>query len=762
MKKLSMIIISLMLALSVACSLPAQVFADSVPEYISEVKIGMGKEPEDAKASLADYKILSDDKGNPVDRNQKAGGSIGSKGEKTVYLGYKTTTERSEAVTDLALMNMKGGYSVKEYEALLQYQMDSQIIPLVDNFLSAINEYRENYNSDNEENKARAVYVHDVLDKFIDDDTGRGLGELLLNETKYEMGDEAYNKLSAEEKKNHADILTIIAQSNGRATLMIENLITRAADTNDDTWIDRLSGLSYDNLLSAFEGLPTDVAAKAAKLYDNDAVKILNMWDDFRNNLLDYDNAVKAVSKYDAANFRNALDKIESLNDASPENEKSEALEDYTEARSEMMDVIAKGNTAAIHDMLAEVEYGDGTLLDFFTRSAEEAESDKESLYPLVASLSDGQRAGLDFISLEELTSIALSSAEGYKDVNLDALQEASIYEGVDRTIYRKGGVALTSDAIRKDAEQLIQQESDTFSDLTIDFMIIATVTFSVLTASAVVWVESAMSLARVNQKIDAEIRVLQNKSEGMNLNWTRDDVFRTNQELADDFEFYTSKTSTCAKLTVGLTVVFVVITFITTYLSYRDLVDYYKVEFTPIPHYMVDEKDITAYNEFGEKVVFTNQAVFYKAVECNRTDKDEMYNNLGTCADMNGDVGKQWLALYAQKSDVSAPILADSLLVKVNDSSVPAGYTTGIHMFGSGSAFNLNSELYDWNKDSPSVMVYFRTDTKTAKTANTSASNFSAGSLALALGAGLALGAVISGFAVSAAGKKKNKKAEA
>jgi hypothetical protein len=43
MKKLSIIITAVMLALVIAAMLPAQVFAASVPEYISEVKIGMGK-----------------------------------------------------------------------------------------------------------------------------------------------------------------------------------------------------------------------------------------------------------------------------------------------------------------------------------------------------------------------------------------------------------------------------------------------------------------------------------------------------------------------------------------------------------------------------------------------------------------------------------------------------------------------------------------------------------------------------------------------
>ena len=120
----------------------------------------------------------------------------------------------------------------------------------------------------------------------------------------------------------------------------------------------------------------------------------------------------------------------------------------------------------------------------------------------------------------------------------------------------------------------------------------------------------------------------------------------------------------------------------------------------------------------------------------------------------MNGDVGKQWLALYAQKSEVAAPILASSLLVKVKDTNIPAGYKTGIHLFGSGSAANLNNELYDWNSGAPSIMIYF----KTAEAAKPGAagSNFTAGGLAVAGVAGLGIGAVVTALASKVVSKKK------
>jgi hypothetical protein len=133
------------------------------------------------------------------------------------------------------------------------------------------------------------------------------------------------------------------------------------------------------------------------------------------------------------------------------------------------------------------------------------------------------------------------------------------------------------------------------------------------------------------------------------------------------------------------------------------------------------------------------------------------MYDVLEETADLHGDVGKQWLALYAQKSDAMPPILASSLIVKVNDKNIPAGYKTGVHMFGSSSAFNLNNELYDWNKDAPSIMIYFKVDEAAAGTGtNAAGSTFTAGNLALAGVAGLAVGAVVTALASKAVGRKK------
>ena len=704
------------------------------PDYISEVKVFIG---DYAAAGSEGYTILTDENA-PVDLNQDAGGGAGSKGEKAVYLGYKTTKDRNEAITDLALMNMKGGYSVKDYAYLMQEQMKSQIIPLVNGFLATLDEYRENY----EAGVPRAVYIHDVLNKFIDDDTGKGLGDLLLNETKYEMGDAAYNALSGEEKKNHADILTIIAQSNGKATLMMENLLTRAADANDTTWLERLETLNYDALEESTGLPPTDAKKQLAKSYDDSANQILDMWDDLSVELLGYDEATARVEKYDVSVYEKALKAMNDVTDDTAEDELRRIVEDFEKAQTELLAIKADVKTIAIHDALEQIDYEDGTMLDFFMTDSNELADDTTLLYPLAASLTAGQRAGLEFISLKELLVIALTDEDGYSDDTLDALSEISIYEGVDRDIYDMCAVALTSDAQRAKAFAEKEEERSMLSGWSISMLAVTGATFLALTGSAIGWGVYASKISTLTKTVQGEVDYYNMAFPlARGRKWGKVDAYANNPEWKTQMETLTARSSLCKGLTIGFGVAMIILSGVTAYLTWQDMKEYYNVAFTAIPHYMVDEKDLITYNKKGEKVIMKNQSAYYKAVSCNRSANDEFYSVLGTCADMNGDVGKQWLALYSARQELMEPILASSLKVVVGKTDIPAGYETGIHMFGSDAAFNLNSSLYDWANDAPSVYIYFKTDDAAAE--NATGSNFTAGTLALSGGAGLAIGAV-------------------
>ena len=780
MKHLTRAVIAVFMAVLMGTLLPVQVFADT-PDYISEVKVFMG----DYSAAESEGYILLKEGNNPVDLNQDAGGSIASKGEKAVYLGYKTTKDRNDAITDLALMNMKGGYDVAEYDALYNRYINSQMMPFIQTFLATINEYRANYVSKKTANKARAKYIHDTLNKFIDDDTGKGLGDLLLNKTIFETAKPQYdalsdkekektsfndvnervrNSLSATERKEHADLLTILAQGNGNAILLMQNLLMRAADSNNDTWMDRMSDLSYDNLLDQTGLSPTDARKKVAKLYDDTAQTILDMWDSFSEEMNAYDENVEAVENFDFDACQQAIDAKDTITEKTSEAEKEEILNAFVEAVGKLSEITAKSQAIAVHDALEEYDYLDGTMLDFFMQSAEEIEDDITLLYPMAAALTSGQKAGLDIVSLRELCIITLTDGKQYKNIDADFMEETSVFDGVDRRIYEKGGVALTSDSLRKDAlAKATESNSFSFSWWTYGMMGVTVLSAAALFASVNMLGKVKNLASEATSQYEYVYDVIEEKgySDITGASLSNEEILsqmQTRDGWKDVYNNYNSANSLVKStryLVYGITAVMVIMIAVTTWLTWRDMCAYYDVKFSPIPHYMVDEKDIIGYNKKGEKIMLKNQSAYYKAVECNRTEADEMFKSLGTCADMNGDVGSQWLALYAVKNEVMEPILASSLKVVVDSAEMPAGYTTGIHMFGTDAAFNLNSSLYDWNDSAPSVYIYFKTDESAATVA---ASSFTAGSLALAGGAGLLIGAAITAIATATIKKKGNK----
>lgn len=723
-KHITMAIVSVILITVMAFQIPAQAAAAEIKtEYISEIKVGMGKTEAEAKEALEKegYTVLD------CNLNQGAEGGLGSKGKKATYIGYKTTNDRKEAITDLAVMNMNGGYCTKDYDKLMQDYMDSEIIPFVEGFISAVKEYRENYTSSNEANQKRAKAIHDMLNQFTDDDTGKSLGDLLLNETKFEMGDDAYNALSDEEKKEHADIVTIIAQANGQATLMIENLITRGSDTNDDTWVDRFSQTTTDDLIESTGKTPTDAKQELAALYSDDAAKIHEMWDDFKKVLDGYDEAVKTVNSFDMSKYKNACDALAKIDDNTAEEEKEAIGKTFVEEENAFNDFKEALQTVAVHDMLREYEHDDKTMLEFFDRDSEQV--DASELYPLVASLTDGQRSGLDFVSLKELAVMALTNEDGYEEIGTNQKAQASIYEGVDRAIYEKGGVGLTSDAIRADAANKAAEEAalnnkSKISTLTLALYGVAGASFMAFAGSAAAWATFAIKYNAVEDLLLKEVPKLMPTDYNGLLDMSyykqaEDYVLAQHPEWDAALESFANSSAICKGLTIGFSVATIIVAAVSIYFTYRDLKNYYKTEFTPQPRFIVEEKDITGLNQKGEKIVLKNQTAYYKLAETNRDSSAEFYNVLGTGNDLNGDVGKQWLSLYYAKNEAESPIIADSLKAVVGSKDIPAGYETGIHMFGEDTSFNLNNSMYVWDDSADSVNVYFKTDSNAASTAN-------------------------------------------
>jgi len=809
-KKILIMLTSLLLCVTMLTLLPAQVIASAAEnkqKYISEVKVGMGETSEQAaKELLAEgYTILSDGKGY-ADLNKDAGSKSILKGgpnQKIVYLGYKTTDDASEAITDLAVMNMNGGYSFQDYEKLMQQQMDTQIKPFVERFVSTLNEYRENLKKPQDSvNYKRANYYRTLLNKLTDDDAGyKPLGDLLVNQTKYELGDDAYNKLSDAEKKNHCDILTLLMQGNGQAVQLMETELTKASDTSADTWIDRFIKTDPAALTESVKAenpnmTPSEINDELDKQYNDNARKILDKWSAFGEILNSYDDTLEKAE--DAAKEIN-----ESKNKKEVEFGKVSNAEYFAEATQSLHDqeaAMLKGGMAAedimVHDDLEAIKYGDGTLLEFFKRPQSDftGEDGIRELYPIVEALSGGQLAGLDFLSIKDMVMMAVTDEKGFDTVNLEKVEPASIYQDVNREIYQKGEVALTNAALR---EKATAQEVKTTYEMSTLGIVLWTCTAAAGVAAVGTGIKAALTAKAAADEAVAAAQAVKNAQVRFDIVKARLDYLSSTQdaarfrlqkyfedgysydnpqekvflEMSDDslkeanrdyikylksdeyqnavndlkkaeanqeaLEAGTGKSNICKYLSAGFTVAMAVLAGFSIYTTITEMMEYYKVDFAPIPKYIVDEMDITVKNDEGKKIMVQNQTAYYKAVLCNRTDgssnvEKKNHEILKDRSDLNGDVGMQWLALYSAKYKNGNPILADSFMVQTGKTELPDGYSTGIHRFGEKAAFNLTSKYYCYNDSPNGTFVFFKHDAASVKDLTAAGSMFSGGSIAL------------------------------
>ncbi|MBR4256872.1 MAG: hypothetical protein IKQ18_06870, partial [Clostridia bacterium] len=342
-------------------------------------------------------------------------GNLTSADKGSTFIGYKTTTDPQKAVTDIKVMNMNGKYSYSDYDVMLRKQA-AAIEESMDAIAVLIEEFRTNYNA----GKLTAIHCYEILNKFYNDDEETYMGDFLLDCSLEPGGREKLNN--------------VFLQGNGEIVLAIQQALAMGSDTNDDTFIDRLEKLDYEKLVDSYtEQYGTRKAAitNIALDYDDVASGLLDTWDDFRSYLLNIERNNAVLS--------------------------AETKEEMTALTAEMDEGELTNNIVDVfvYDYLASIPYGEGTMLDYFCQKSED--TDIEDIYPFVASLSEGQRANVQSISVYTLVEKAIMdtiSDENTKKAFSNIIKEmptASVYSGVDRQMFN-GGVALTSEATSADA----------------------------------------------------------------------------------------------------------------------------------------------------------------------------------------------------------------------------------------------------------------------------------------------------------------------
>ena len=617
-------------------------------------------------------------------------------------LGIKRTNDPSEAITDMATMFMKGGYSFEDYENLVKEKKED-IDEFINTFVPALEEYRMNYTGKNRNGgQKRAQAAHDILNKLFDgdpngeyaiNDTGKPLGDLLLNKTKTEIGDDAYNALSAEEKLNVADLQQIILESSGPAVLMIEQTLALATDTSHNTWLERLKGLTGKNLLDHIEDFapeakgqdlaPSAAAVLLASYFEDYSKQLASEWSELHDDLVWFEEYCEDNNLWpdegDGSYSTRFTEHFDALREDDPTRYASEfnrycRIETYY---------------GIIKEVAYPGEWGN-TLYDFFCPEDEDANYSENYTFfaPIAAALSPGQRASLKFISLSTLIRMGIDNdsvmeadfpkiGDVFKNKDGKELESISVYSGINRAIFRRG-VALTSDTLMQKA-----MGNDPYADMWDEFGIADIIAYSTFALGTVTMITGAGLMVAAKSIETAQVvqaaqttDILQ-EVEAFNSVLDSLDAIENGETIVSQGEAVivsrgadvnkavnsTSAFGTAGRWMMGIGGALMLVA---AALKAAQLYQFYHVTFTQIPIMIVDEADIVTYTTNSEgkpvKNITFDQFVYYEAVKCNRQEIGLHTNaqdgvskyeewGCGDAADINADVGRQWLALYVNRS---------------------------------------------------------------------------------------------------------------
>ena len=773
------------LCLTAAAGMPATVWAEEKGggKYVGDVFIAYGKTEEEAA------QWLKDNGWEPVEGDFNAGKASFFDDNKVqdqnvaAVMGIKRTDEKNQAVTDMAVMNMTGGYSFPQYEELVE-QKKTEINEFINNFRVVIDEYRANYNGEGSElGQQRAQIAHDMLNKFYDgdpkdtvaaNDTGMSLGDLFLESTRQEGNEKG------------GDLEQLMLESSGAALLVMETFLALGADTGEDTWLQRASGLTGDELsknlpkyVPEAEGkdvADSEVAAYLNEKYGDTAAALAEQWTDIN----------EAMTWYEAYNEENGLwPKDGESEDAYAKRQKAHfdtlIKDSESDGEAEKTKYL---NARALYDNLYEVAYvGDwgDTLGDFFNPAdAAYNNPEADSFLPLAAGLSAGQAASMDFLSLRMLLLIGFGDKESFEKAMPDIQDlfgdetELSIYTGVKREAFR-GGVAITSEA-EMDQNAGKGQAFDQIWDNT---GIVAMASYAAAAVGAVSLIAGSVmavkgikytgkfteeSVSFINNKIAGAKGMMKSQLALDNphvMDVERQNLANAQAELAEaNKSRVPTRMGIAGRWMLGIGGVLLVGAAI---VKGVQMWQYYERTMKPIPRMIVDESDVVTYltddngkplldeNGKQKKNIDFKTYEYYSAVKCNRPDIGEIGDwqdgvaeykdhNCDDIADLNADMGQEWIALYTVKSqDKGDPILADSLTLQYGSKDMPEGCSNGLHLFTYTNAVDLGDTAWAFNNAKEGVYFFWDADEKAF--AKEAASAFGTGQMALAGIGGLILG---------------------
>ncbi len=631
-------------------------------QYIESIQMFSASSKEKAieKCAEAGYQ--------PVDSDLNTGNDGNA-----VVMGYRTTADPGEAITDISVLEMNSGYKECDYGEIAEKEMEMSgniVFP----FMNAVWEYQDNL----KKNSPGALAARKILNSyFIPEMENIGFGDYL-----------------ASDKCTEDYVKKIVCQANtGIMYAMFGSMASGVSDFGHESWAQRIYTSEVREQLND------------EKNYRQLDQNYMDSAEDMIKPLQEFYTECSAALEF----VKNeGVEAVVEGNDADEEFEVSEeAAEAVTEGRPVEEDK-AYAEYLAAYEILEQYPYSDDQnlaeyIMDLGGRSYT-ANEDRRCIYPLIDAMTYGQ---FGVFRITGITSMAISLTnderliqktdelikeifDTYKADSGKSADRISIWTGVDRSIYDKK-VALTSLAriqtqAGEDFSALTKEDSfDRNAELVMAKLGVAAkiagiATFGVLLAVNAATVYSSGFLALLNGALVLD---------AITACYTA--AFITTGCMLMHIAAFLGLV-----IAVSGTVIMVMMIAIMIIQLARWIVSLFEEDADAL-EYTLNDIPLVVYDSRGGSLGYMKY--------CAAMDADR---NLA--ADMNAGEGRRFSALYYSKnSKLGEPLKVnpdgDTFKVVRNDTHAPEGYSS-VRYFGPGDAANLNA--YSEDKSAPDIYLSY------------------------------------------------------
>ncbi len=631
------------------------VTAENDSKYISEVQVFSG-------GSLAEAIKSCESAGyTAVKKNINRSNDSDSADDGIYIVGYKTTTDPDEAITDISLLQMNSGYQDCSYSEVAEKAMEKLgNIPMEISY--AVSEFADNYSA----GSPAAIAAVKILNSYyIDELGGTKLGDYMVSGS---CGIDFVKKILS-----RASTPVVSAFCNA--------LVPGVADYGDDNWASRISSSTVQAELAS--GDNNNKLDAQYKVLAKELASGLQSFSQSYN---------EAAARYAANGGKIAQTSVTDESDT----EMNEQLAEDVATGGEIETNDGDALFLAAYNILSQYSYDETTsLADYIValgNSSYDETANLRKIYPLVDSLTDGQLAmmrlcGVAFSVVyltnnEDLIAEAEKQAEAIRqEISSQSGKDSmSVWIGTDQTAFEQK-VAVTQDAYRTNTAGQIYNTLTTPDDVD-NFLSTAKSMVgiaSLVLGLAVVLVDvvtSAIGAFVFTAAFTGSVSMWAICCAGTGLG-----ALGTILGVLGCAIIVLSYIAAAAMIVI---LIALLVKYIWDTFTEDDAED-----FTPIPTVIFD--------------VANNRYVKYTAVDLN-----------GSPANINGGNAKRWNALYTSTSSYAGdPIqssqIDDLITVQYNDNSTPLGYKA-VKCFGEVAAANLNANT---RSNSCAVYMFCRTTDK-------------------------------------------------